>query len=172
MSTTIETLLKLVDDPHRQECLDFIKTYSGLFNSSKGSAIKHQPWPGGYRDHVTEVMYIAFHTYKALEEIRPLPFTMSDALVGCFLHDVEKIWKHALDPEHKQDIDKNDLLDSHFTMTPDLWNAINYAHGEGEDYHPTDRIQKPLAAFVHHCDNTSARIWYDKPDPESRSMQT
>ena len=167
----IETLLDFVKDPHHTECLDFIKTYETLFNSSKGSAIKHQPWPGGYRDHVTEVMHIAMVTYHALERIRPLPFSLSEALVGCFLHDVEKIWKHTLDPADKQEIDKNDLLDGHFTMTPDLWNAIHYAHGEGDDYHPIDKIQGPLAAFVHHCDNTSARIWFDHPQGEERSLR-
>ena len=171
MSERIENLLKFVKEPHHAECMDFIKTYEPLFNTSKGSATKHQPWPGGYRDHITEVMHIAMVTYHALERIRPLPFTLSHALVGCFLHDVEKLWKHALDPAHKQDIDKNDLLDSHFTMDDALWNAIKYAHGEGDDYHPTDLIQKPLAAFVHHCDNTSARIWFDKPEPNSRSLQ-
>lgn len=163
---SIEGMLKMVDEPHQTECFEFIKTYEDLFNSSKGSAIKHQAWKGGYRDHITEVMRIAVVTYKALSFIRPLPFSLSHVLVGCFLHDVEKIWKHAIDSANKQDIDKNDLIDGHFTMDDDLWNAIHYAHGEGDDYHPTDRIQGPLAAFVHHCDNTSARIWFDKPEQE------
>lgn len=170
MSGRIEEMLRSVIDPHREECLSFIRTYEHLFNTSKGSAVKHQPWPGGYRDHVTEVMEIARITWTALDQFRPLPFTLSRALVGCFLHDVEKIWKHALDPVHKQDIDKNDLLNNHFTMDDALWNAVHYAHGEGDDYHPTDRIQGPLAAFVHHCDNTSARIWFDKPDVKGRSL--
>lgn len=171
MNETIEQLLRLVDEPHKSACLHFIEKHERLFNTSKGSAVKHQPWPGGYRDHITEVMQIAFVTYEGLERIRPLPFTMSDALVGCFLHDIEKIWKHTLNVEDKQSVDKDQLLDSNFTMTPDLWNAIHYAHGEGDDYHPIDRIQKPLAAFVHHCDNTSARIWFDKPEPEKRSYR-
>ena len=156
--------------PHQGECFRFIETYKTLFNSSKGSEIKHQAWPGGYRDHITDVMRIAVVTYRAQLSIRELPFSLSDALVGCFLHDVEKLWKHALDPGHKRDIDKEDLLDGHFTMDDDLWNSIKYAHGEGDDYHPTDRIQCPLAAFVHHCDNTSARIWFDKPEPKNRSV--
>lgn len=161
---SIEGMLKLMDDHHQSECMDFIKTYEGLINTSKGSAIKHQAWEGGYRDHITEVMRIAVVTYKALAMIRPLPFSLNHALLGCFLHDVEKLWKHAIDPAHKKDIDKNDLIEAHFTMDDDLWNAVKYAHGEGDDYHPTDRIQGPLAAFVHHCDNTSARIWFDKPE--------
>ncbi len=161
-------LIDMIDEPHRSECLDFIETYRPLFNTSKGSATKHQPWPGGYHDHITEVMRICKALYDGSLTIRPLPFSLSDALVGCFLHDVEKLWKHTIEKALSTDIDKNDLLDGHFTMTKDLWNAIKYAHGEGDDYHPTDRIQSPLAAFVHHCDNHSARIWFDKPDPMDR----
>jgi hypothetical protein len=171
MSERIERLLEFVEEPHRTACLNFITEFKEFFDTSKGSAIKHQPWLGGYRDHVTEVMHIAMVTYHALERIRPLPFSLSDALFGCFLHDVEKIWKHAIDlHEDLRKIDKNRLLRTYFDLNDDHWNAIKYAHGEGDDYHPTDRIQGPLGAFVHHCDNTSARIWFDKPTSDSRSI--
>lgn len=165
---SIEQLLDYVLEPHRSDCLAFIERNQRLFDSSKGSAVKHQPWPGGYRDHINEVMLIAAKTYFSLQEIRPLPFTLSDALLCCFLHDVEKIWKHVLDPVDKQDIDKDQLLIAEFHLNDDHRNAIKYAHGEGDDYHPTDRIQGPLAAFVHHCDNTSARIWFDWPRDAER----
>lgn len=165
---TIETLLQLVDEPHRSDCFNFIAKNRRLFDSSKGSAIKHQPWIGGYRDHISEVMHIALVTYRALEDIRPLPFTLSDALFACFLHDIEKVWKHTADPADKVEVDKEQILTTEFHLNDDHWNAIKYAHGEGDDYHPTERIQKPLAAFVHHCDNTSARIWFDYPKQRAR----
>lgn len=49
-----------------------------------------------------------------------------------------------------------------FDLDADEVNALKYCHGEGNDYQKTRRIQLPLAAHVHHCDNTSARIWFDK----------
>lgn len=170
---TIEEMLGYVDEPHRTDCLNFIKRYRHLFDSSKGSATKHQPWPGGYRDHITEVMNIALVTYQALgTRLRPLPFSLSDALFGCFLHDIEKVWKHSLDDDARaMNVNKNQVLATWFHLNDDHRNAIKYAHGEGDDYHPTERIQKPLAAFVHHCDNTSARIWYDMPEPRFRSVK-
>jgi hypothetical protein len=168
---SIEQMLSYVSLLHREDCLRFIEKNRRLFDSSKGAAIKHQPWPGGYRDHITEVMNIAVVTYAALERIRPLPFSLSDALLGCFIHDIEKVWKHALDPADKKDIDKDYLLRNEFHLTEDHWNAVKYAHGEGDDYHPTVRMQGPLAAFVHHCDNTSARIWFDRPAPQFRSVK-
>jgi len=168
----IERLLaNEVEEPHRTDCLAFIERHEELFDTSKGSATKHQPWPGGYRDHITEVMEIAVVTYKALETIRPLPFSLSDALLCCFLHDIEKVWKHALNPCHRGDIDKEETLESCFQLNDEHRNAIKYAHGEGDDYHPTERVQGPLGAFVHHCDNTSARIWFDKPEPGERWIQ-
>lgn len=163
---TIEAMLDLVDEPHRTDCLNFIATHRRLFDSSKGSAIKHQAWPGGYRDHITEVMNIALVTYRALSEIRPLPFSLSDALLGCFIHDIEKVWVHAIDEADRKAIDitaRNDILEEQFHLTPEHWNSVHYAHGEGKDYHPTKRVQGPLAAFVHHADNTSARVWFDFP---------
>lgn len=164
MRTIEEMLEEFVFEPYRSQCEDFIAINKPLFNTSKGSAIKHQFWGGGYRDHITEVMNIAVVTYMALEAgIRALPFSLSDALVGCFLHDVEKIWKHTIMEEDRKKINKDRLIAAYITMTPDLWNAIHYAHGEGDDYHPTKLVQSPLAAFVHHCDNTSARIWPGEP---------
>ena len=47
-------------------------------------------------------------------------------------------------------------------LTPEEENAIHYAHGEGSDHRKDQRVAGPLAAHVHHCDNTSARIWYDE----------
>ena len=163
-------LLEMIDEPHRSDCIRFMDKNRGLFCTSKGSATKHQPWPGGYHDHVSEVMRIALATYTIFETIRPLPFTLSDALFCCFLHDVEKIWKHALVPAEKLKVDKWKILEDEFQLNDDHVNAIKYAHGEGDDYHPTDRIQGPLAAFVHHCDNTSARIWFDSPEPHERFL--
>jgi hypothetical protein len=159
----IEDMLDLVSQPHHDDCLRFINKNRTLFNTSKGSAIKHQAWIGGYRDHITEVMNIALRMYKGLSVIRPLPFSLSDALLGCFLHDIEKVWKHTRYPEDQKTVDKNKIFQDEFHLEADHLNAVKYAHGEGDDYHPIKRIQTPLAAFVHHCDNTSARIWFDKP---------
>jgi len=170
LNLSVEDLLDhYINDPHRTDCLNFIIKNRRLFNTSKGSAVKHQAWPGGYRDHITEVMRIAVVLYEGSERIRPLPFTLSDALFCCFLHDVEKIWKHVLNEKDKAVIDKDVLLGEQFQLNDDHWNAIKYAHGEGGDYHPIERVQGPLAAFVHHCDNHSARIWHDMPEPEYRS---
>lgn len=163
---SIEHMIEWIEEPHRSDCLEFIARRRVLFDTSRGSAVKHQPWFGGYRDHITEVMLVARVTYASLSGIRKLPFSLSDALLCCFLHDIEKLWKHTHDPAVRVDIDKTKLLAAEFKLNNEHRNAIKYAHGEGDDYHPTDRIQSPLAAFVHHCDNTSARIWFDQPQAE------
>ena len=159
----VNDLLSLLPEPHYTDCVNFIKTHRELFETSKGSAIKHQAWPGGYKQHIEEVMNIAVVTYCALNDWRPLPFTLPDALLCLFLHDIEKVWKHVLKEEDKLNLDKDKFLKENFHLTEEHLNAIKYAHGEGEDYHPVNRVQTPLAAFVHHCDNTSARIWFDFP---------
>lgn len=62
---------------------------------------------------------------------------------------------------------KGQILDSlqpefDFTLTPEEHNALKYTHGEGDDHQKDRRVAGPLAAHVHHCDNTSARIWFDE----------
>lgn len=48
-----------------------------------------------------------------------------------------------------------------FHLTASEMNALQYTHGEGSDHRKDRRVAGPLAAHVHHCDNTSARIWFD-----------
>lgn len=166
---TIEQMLELVEEPHRTDSLNFVNKNRRLFDSSRGARFNHQDWGGGYRDHVTEVMNIAIVTYKALSGIRPLPFELSDALFACFLHDLEKIWTNKLNYK-RQELDKSTIIAYEFQPTEDHLNAVKYTHGEGEDHSKTSRVQRPLAAFVHHCDNTSARIWFDFPAEGDRSL--
>ena len=55
-------------------------------------------------------------------------------------------------------------------LTPDERNALKYIHGEGDHHRKDERVAGPLAAHVHHCDNISARIWYDKGKGLSRDQ--
>ena len=58
---------------------------------------------------------------------------------------------------------KSIATENKIELTENHLNALKYTHGEGSDFNPIDRIQLPLAAFVHICDVTSARIWFDYP---------
>ncbi len=40
---------------------------------------------------------------------------------------------------------------------------MHYVEGELDDYSPKQRMQWPLAAFCHMCDNNSARLWPEYP---------
>ncbi len=88
------------------ECIDLIPNAESLRNivrdhfmlvmDAPGSTGNHQAWQGGYVDHVTETMNIATQMYFKFEELRGLPFVLSDPLVVLYLHDLEKPWKHFL----------------------------------------------------------------------------
>ena len=128
-------------------------------------------------------MNIAILLYDSLHRVRPLPFSLSDALLVLFLHDLEKPWKQANkdlgleklsgEKENKKIKDfRNALIKRYcFELTSDHENAIKYAEGEGEDYSVDKRIQGPLAAFVHMCDVWSARGWHDYPSYANDSWQ-
>lgn len=164
----LKTLVKLIDEPNQTICIKFIDKNIKRLTHAKGSAIKHQAWPGGYIDHISEVMHIAHLLYPVLNAKRKLPFSLSDALLTLFLHDLEKPWKHIetgtdFTKVEAKEFRKEKILEYGFELTDEHWNAIKYVEGENENYHPTKRMQGPLAAFIHCCDTLSARVWYDYP---------
>lgn len=112
--------------------------------------------------------------------MRPLTFSEDSALIALFFHDMEKPFRrgpvdHAESNSWKAHQAQNNLdweeikwliidkmkLNYNFSLTGDEVNALKYTHGEGDDHLKDKRVTCPLAAHVHHCDNTSARIYYD-----------
>lgn len=173
---TVEELVGLIDEPNRSACWRILDENRRLFQTVQGSTNNHQAWPGGYWDHVSEVMNIAAFLYPRMNFLRPLPFSLSDALLVVFLHDVEKPWKYEIGPDgqlqHREGLrTKEDahgfrgqkLAQYSFALTPEQENAMRYVEGEFDDYTNRRRVMGPLAAFCHLCDVTSARIWYDHP---------
>lgn len=173
---TMPELLNLIDEPNRSACQRLYEENKQLFMAAHGSVHNHQAWPGGYHDHVQEAMNIAVLLYQPLAGVRLLPFSLSDALLCLYLHDVEKPWKYDIGTDgqlhHKPSMQtkadhqafRDEVVQRYgIQLTPGQWNGIRYAEGEGEDYSPRQRVMGPLAAFVHMCDVASARIWPNCP---------
>jgi len=175
----IEKILNNVEEPYRSSCLKILSENRKLFQTVQGSANNHQAWPGGYFDHLQEVLNIAAALYPFLDDFRLLHFTLSEALVALFFHDIEKPWKYVLGEDGQLHV-KPELVSKEaqhaykmkkikeygIELTPEIENAIKYAEGELSDYSFRRRVMSPLAAFCHMCDVCSARIWFDCP-PES-----
>jgi len=172
----IRDVLKMIDDPNYRACIRLLDDNVRLFESVSGSTNNHQAWPGGYIDHVQEIMNIAVLLYHNLSRVRPLPFSMSDLLLVVFLHDVEKPWKYDLGDDgqlHHKDsmLTKADhqrfrmekLTEYGICLTPEQENGMKYAEGELDDYTNRRRMMGPLAAVAHMCDVASARLWFDHP---------
>lgn len=177
---TIEQLINLIREPNRSICHRILRDNRQLFEQARGSTHNHQTWDGGYIDHVTDGMNYARHLYAFDEAFgRPLTFTMSDALLIFFLHDLEKPWRIlvgaegrasnreglATKAEFKQF--REDKLKAYgLTLTPDQLNGFTYVEGEIQDYSSERRVMNELAAFCHKVDNWCARGWYDYPKAE------
>lgn len=175
---TVDDLLKYVDEPNQTALRKILADNRELFGKVQGSTHNHQAWPGGYIDHVSEVMNIAFVVYGEMARLRRMVFTLSDALLVLFLHDIEKPWKYELGPDghlqHKstmltkadhQRFRMEKLGEYGVILTEAHENGLKYAEGELNDYSNRERRMGPLAAFAHICDVTSARIWFDYPAP-------
>lgn len=173
---SLDTLLELIEEPARIGCQRLLAEQRALFQTAWGSSHNHQAWPGGYWDHIQEVLNIAVVLYETFNRLRPLPFTLSDALLVLFLHDLEKPWAYEPNAEGRlqrradlaskeaQQAFRLDLLQRYeIALTPEQENGLRYAEGEIGQYSNRQRTMGPLAAFCHLCDVTSARLWFDHP---------
>lgn len=173
---SLEQLVEMLDESVREVCRRILADNRERFSKAQGATHNHQNWPGGYFDHVRECMNIAHLQYWALSAARPLPFTLSDALLIMFLHDIEKPWRYALNDageleiipgleskEARQEFRDKKLAEYGLVLTPNQQNAMEFVEGEYKCYSSKRRMSGPLAAFCHICDVVSARIWFDCP---------
>lgn len=173
----IEELIKLIDEPHRNICKKILADHRELFEKTPGSTHNHQTWPGGYIDHVTDGMNYGRHLYAFDKAFgRPLPFSLSDALLIFFLHDIEKPWRifvlESGEAVNREGFDtkkafkkfhEDKLAEYGLKLSADQMNALTYVEGEHNDYSSKHRVMNELAAFCHKIDNWSARGWFDYP---------
>ena len=177
---SLDALMALIEQPNRDACHRLLQDNRRLFESAPGSSHNHQAWPGGYLDHVTETMNIALALYRTMVSRRPLPFSLADALLVLFLHDIEKPWKYAATEgpmtdfplvsnikRHRHEFRLNKLAEYGISLTAEQTNAMRYVEGEHADYSARHRVMGPLAAFCHICDVASARLWHDCPLAEN-----
>lgn len=190
LNKTLRDLLGEIEDPRKDILLNIYTDHEELFHSTLGSSHNHQAWHGGYADHIAECLRINSLVYDALSTLRPLTFSKASGAIALFFHDIEKPFKYGpkTDAEcfrwqsqcadtHQGDWEavKYDIL-THFetqyglSFTAEEMNALHYTHGEGNHHRKDARVASPLAAHVHHCDNTSARIWFN--DGKGLSLKT
>ena len=177
---SVDELLDLIDPPNRSGCVRLLADNRQLFQTVQGSTHNHQAWPGGYFDHVQEILNIAALLHEQLGAARPLPFSLSDLLLVVYLHDVEKPWKYELGPDgtlrHKPALSSKQehqkfrmakLAEYGIVLSAEHENGLKYAEGEIGEYTNQRRVMGPLAAVAHMCDVASARLWFDHPQAEN-----
>ena len=174
---SIDELLEFIEEPHRGVCRRILGDHQSLFEKARGSTHNHQTWAGGYIDHVIDGMNYARHLYAFDAAFgRPLPFSLSDALLIFFLHDLEKPWRILVDEKGRvsnregfttkaefKKFRENKLAEYGLMLSAYQMNAFTYVEGEMEDYSSKKRVMNELAAFCHKVDNWSARGWFDYP---------
>ena len=171
----IERMIGMISGPNRSACFRILRNNRKLFQTVQGSTNNHQAWLGGYFDHVQEIMNIAIALYVELNTLRPLPFSLSDALLVVFLHDIEKPWKYEFHDgqlhhtnafktkAQAHEFRAQKLKEYGIVLTLEQENGMRYVEGEFEDYSNRQRVMGPLAALCHMADVASARIWFDHP---------
>ncbi len=178
----LDQLLEQIPEHYRVGFYSLLTTYAAEFAKARGSTTNHQAWIGGYLDHVREVMNVAIMLYKSMNNLRPLPFSLSDVQTVLFIHDLEKPWAYEeVDgiwrrrpgmKECAHEIRLARLLEVGISLPHDLERALFFVEGEGQDYNNGKRGMSPLAAFCHMCDVASARVWHDHPKSEGDYWKT
>lgn len=163
---SIDYYLNLIEGANGVACRQMFEQYKNIFTKSSGSKVKHQAWEGGYIQHLCQCMALAEFLYEPIKQIGGVDFSLSDAILILFLHDLEKPFKYVLGKVFNNDAEKKEFITNqvelfNIILNEKHLNALKYIHGEGDDYSPDVNIQWPLSAFVHVCDVTSARIWHD-----------
>ncbi|MEX1112907.1 MAG: hypothetical protein WD603_02285 [Patescibacteria group bacterium] len=174
----IPELVGMIEPPYRDACLRLVDDHGDRMRAASGSSHNHQPWEGGYWDHIRDCMNLASVYHDVDSSLRPLPFSKSDALLIMFLHDLEKPWRYewrdgekvrneALRSKADKKAFRDGLLAEYgIELTPELQNAMTYVEGELADYSNERRVMGPLAAFCHAIDVKSARMWFDHPQSD------
>ena len=185
---SLSELLQRIEQPYRSGCQRLLETNRERIQAARGSTHNHQAWPGGFVDHLQEVMNIAVVLYDTMTRLRPLPFSESDALLVLFAHDLEKPWAYSetggtwhrtaeLSSKAEAQAFRMKLLAEHGLKLPDeLQRATFFVEGEVDQYSNKERGMSPLAAFCHLCDVASARLWHGHPlgvnDPWSGAQRS
>jgi hypothetical protein len=169
----LDELISLMDTEHKRVAEKICEDYKDIMYAIPGSSSKHQVWEGGYVSHIEEAMNLAIIFYHQLHSRRPLDFSLSSALFCLFLHDFDKVQRYTVicgQLQSKGGYNKNYIdetrrivsQDYGYELTDEEYNALKYAHGEGEDFQPGGkRVMQPLTTLVHCCDVISARIWHN-----------
>lgn len=173
----LDALLCLIDEPASTACRRILADNRALFERTRGSTHNHQTWDGGYIDHITDGLNYARHLYALDAALgRPMPFSLSDALLIFYLHDLEKPWRIAVSESgeafNRPGLDSKaafkafreaKLAEYGLVLTPAQLNGLTYVEGEMQDYSSKRRVMNELAAFCHKVDVWSARQCYDYP---------
>ncbi len=174
---SLAAVLEYIDEPARAACQQILVDNRKLFEMTRGSTHNHQTWDGGYIDHITDGLNYARHLYALDAGLgRPMPFSLSDALLVFYLHDLEKPWRLEVLPSgevrNRPGLDTKaafkafreaKLAEYGLALTPAQLNGLTYVEGEMQDYQSTRRVMNELAAFCHKVDVWSARQAYDYP---------
>lgn len=175
---SIDAMIEMIEPSQRVIIKDIYTDNQTLFRQASGSSHNHQNWVGGYIDHVAECMNLAIQFYLSLNACRELDFSLSEALVVMFLHDIEKPWRYritetgeletiaGMQDKAARALHRDETIARYgLILNKRQLNAMRYVEGELDDYTPTQRMMWPLAAFCHLCDVWSARGWANYPLP-------
>lgn len=180
---TFEQWIDSIEGENAQAVTRFIEDgdHRERLLTAPGSRSAHHAWRGGYAEHLRQTMMIAAHGFQLFEytgRMEELPenerFSLNDAIVVMFLHDIEKPFAYGFDetgkvvkavemPKARRKQFRADVIDQYgFVLTPTMANALMYVEGERDvDYIPGGRAEHPLASLCQVADNLSARGFYD-----------
>jgi len=186
---TIEEILCLIEDEKRREAvLALYRKVEKWMNEYPAAVRHHHWWPGGYRDHIEQVMNNALALYEHLKEQEgeyhlegKVDFCLDSLILCAFLHDFDKIGRYEKTDFSKDTWKKNRMpfefrretyaveeaatvvacaARNGLLLTEYEIHALSLAHGGWSDIMQRSYPPKmhPLAVVLHCADLLSGHI--------------
>jgi len=152
-----------IEGKNQETLMNLIVDNFDRFIQAPGALKSHQPWEGGFLDHLLDMITIG----EAIYGLADVPFSWGDLVFVILMHDIEKPFRY-IEPAMPCVGASNKQIYAwigekyNFDFSPMHINALTYAHGENEHYIPHERVMNELAGYLHACDVISARSHFDK----------
>lgn len=137
---SMKELFSLIKKPNGNLCLKLITENQELLSIAWGKNKNHN-WYGGYFDYLTDVMNIAKELYTTFDNLRPLPFSLSDTLLVLYLQ--EETLKKFISNEYGVE--------------------LKLLKDEKDNILSNERIKNSLELFIDICDSWSSNVWSSYP---------
>jgi len=162
-----------IEDYNNFKCINLLDYILDKYPNPTGTIYDDNSYESDYYKHMSDILDYASKMFKHLLLKVKLEFSLSDAILVLFLHDIVTTIKYTPVLTKTGVIDENGMIEEeiyeyetasydeiieilinkfNIKLTEEHKLVLKHIHGEGEDYRKNKKILSPLSAFCHSCE--------------------